>query len=197
VTPTELVEAHIGLARKAARHARIVGLDDPDDAYSDALLGLWTAARRYDETRGVPFGSFAWPRMVGAVGDGRRERDHVSRAVRARGGVPVVASLDAQVYVGRDSSGHSLTLADVLPDPHDALEDADTAATDWERHVELARWVEQLPADDRYVIQGLLDGRTLAEIGAELGVTESRACQISSRATDRLRWALHQGTDAA
>lgn len=197
MTPVELVEAHIDLAKKAAHHARIVGLDEWDDVYSDALLGLWDAARRYDETRGVPFGSFAWQRMVGAAGDGRRERDHVSRSVRARGGVPVVASLDAEVYVGRDSAGHGLTLADVLPDPHDALEELDTATTAWERHVELAHWVEQLPADDRYVVQGLLDGRTLAEIGAELGVTESRACQISGRAVSRLRWALLQQPGAA
>lgn len=182
VTPEELVEAHLALAHQCAQRQWWRGGEEWDDVHSDALLGLWDAARRYDPERGATFATFAWPRMVGAIGDGRRERDFVPRSARKRGAVERPVSLDDV-----PADGDGLSLADRLADPADGIAAYDDADDRWSTHVLIASLLRELPADDRYVISRLLDGATLAQIGVELGFTESRACQIHRRALGRMR----------
>lgn len=68
-----------------------------------------------------------------------------------------------------------------VPSPAAALEEDDT------RQV-LAELIDQLPKNERLVIALYYhEGLTLKEIGLVLGVTESRACQIHSKAIIRLR----------
>ena len=62
----ELVQRHLGLARKlAARYARA---NEPfDDLYQVASLGLVKAIDRFDPDRGIAFSSFAVPTIVGEL----------------------------------------------------------------------------------------------------------------------------------
>ncbi|HEX2951321.1 MAG TPA: FliA/WhiG family RNA polymerase sigma factor [Armatimonadota bacterium] len=70
----------------------------------------------------------------------------------------------------------------VLPEQH--AEDID------QRRV-LTNAIEQLPENERMVISLYYhDGLTLKEIGKILGVTESRVCQVHSKAVIRLRAAM-------
>lgn len=54
----ELVERHARLVRACARPFFLTG-GDRDDLIQEGMLGLLSAVRRYDPTKGVPFVSFA------------------------------------------------------------------------------------------------------------------------------------------
>ncbi|MFC5140298.1 FliA/WhiG family RNA polymerase sigma factor [Actinomycetospora rhizophila] len=101
-----------------------------------------------------------------------------------------VAALDELVAAGRgggsvDGAG-APSLADSLPDT--GAEDPLSAMEDRETRRLLAEAVGQLAERDRTVV-GLyyFENLTLAEIGRVLGVTESRVCQLHTRAVMRLR----------
>lgn len=184
-----LFHENLALARACAHKMRSRH-ESFDDVHADALIGLWQASEKYDPQRGASFGTFAWPRISGAINDGRRERDFLSRSQRKAGTVETPVSMEAVLT----ESG--MTLADVLADP---TSEDDPFADDearWGRHVWLMRLIGDLPDDDRYVVTRRLDGLNLAEIGDEMGVTESRVCQLHDRAVGRLRQ-LARGDAAA
>ncbi|WP_433787205.1 FliA/WhiG family RNA polymerase sigma factor [Actinomycetospora sp. CA-101289] len=102
-----------------------------------------------------------------------------------------VAALDELVAAGRGGSsapaeGAAPSLVDSLPDT--GAEDPLAAMEDQETRRLLAEAVGQLAERDRTVV-GLyyFENLTLAEIGRVLGVTESRVCQLHTRAVMRLR----------
>ncbi|WP_116706855.1 FliA/WhiG family RNA polymerase sigma factor [Actinomycetospora cinnamomea] len=101
-----------------------------------------------------------------------------------------VAALDELVAAGRGSGSADGTgtpsLVDSLPDT--GAEDPLAAMEDQETRRLLAEAVGQLAERDRTVV-GLyyFENLTLAEIGRVLGVTESRVCQLHTRAVMRLR----------
>ena len=97
-----------------------------------------------------------------------------------------VAALDELVAVGRGGS-----LAETLPD-RDA-EDPVLAMEDRENRRLLAEAIAQLGERDRTVVTlYYFENLTLAEIGKVLGVTESRVCQLHTRAVLRLRGKLQE-----
>jgi RNA polymerase sigma factor for flagellar operon FliA len=55
---------------------------DRDDLINAGAIGLVEAARRYDESRGVPFNRFAAQRIRGAIIDAVRAADWAPRSVR-------------------------------------------------------------------------------------------------------------------
>ncbi|MDD7941132.1 FliA/WhiG family RNA polymerase sigma factor [Actinomycetospora lutea] len=101
-----------------------------------------------------------------------------------------VAALDELVAAGRGGGSvdgaSAPSLADSLPDT--GAEDPLSAMEDRETRRLLAEAVGQLAERDRTVV-GLyyFENLTLAEIGRVLGVTESRVCQLHTRAVMRLR----------
>lgn len=102
-----------------------------------------------------------------------------------------VAALDELIAAGRGgtSGGPGASLADSLPDA--AAEDPVAAMESRETRRLLAEAVEGLSERDRTIV-GLyyFENLTLAEIGRVLGVTESRVCQLHTRAVLRLRGRL-------
>ena len=79
-----LVEAHLPLVNHvvfqvAVHFPRHV---DRDDLINAGAIGLVEAARRYDESRGVPFNRFAAQRIRGAIIDAVRAADWAPRSVR-------------------------------------------------------------------------------------------------------------------
>ncbi len=79
----KLVEEHLDLANKAARmvYARVKQHVQFDELVSFGTIGLAEAAQRFDPTRGVPFGAFAWYRTQGAIIDGLRRASNLPRRV--------------------------------------------------------------------------------------------------------------------
>lgn len=102
-----------------------------------------------------------------------------------------VIALDNLVPTSGGAAG--LSAADVLadahaPDPVSLLESADARRT-------LAEAIQALPERDRTVVTlYYFENLTLAEIGTVLGVTESRICQLHTRAVLRLRTRIAEVT---
>lgn len=96
-----------------------------------------------------------------------------------------VVALDDLIGVGRGTA----SLAETLPD--DRAEDPVTTLVDRDSRRQLAEAVERLSDRDRIVVTlYYFENLTLAEIGRVLGVTESRVCQLHTRAVLRLRGKL-------
>ncbi|HLU65442.1 MAG TPA: FliA/WhiG family RNA polymerase sigma factor [Kofleriaceae bacterium] len=204
---------HVEMARRiAGKMARRLPAALADDVQSAALLGLVEAASRFDIGRGESFTAFAAKRVRGAVLDelrrgdvlprrvrqtARRTRDAVRRLehelgrapreeeVAGRLGVGVeeyrdrIAGLDAVEVVSLDDV--SAVVSAGGEDPAEKTERA--RASD-----RVARARKRLDRREALVLSMLYDeGKTLAEIGRALGVTESRACQLHTRALRRVR----------
>lgn len=93
-----------------------------------------------------------------------------------------VVALDELVAVGRGGA----SLAETLPD--DSVPDPGAVLDGVESRRLLAQAVSQLVERDRVVVTlYYFENLTLAEIGVVLGVTESRVCQLHTRAVLRLR----------
>lgn len=177
-----LVEDNLKLARYAANTAGIWPAERYDDVLADAMFGLWDAARRWDATR-ARFGTFAMPRIRGAIADGRRQRDPLTRGSRQRGDL-FPLSLDTQPAV--QTATERLTLADVIGDPNDDMTQLLDHLEHEARRAWLAAQVAELLPRQRHVIEGLIAGRTLASIAGDLGVTESRVCQMKRQTIAQL-----------
>jgi RNA polymerase sigma factor for flagellar operon FliA len=150
---------------------------DRDELVSLGALG-WAEARvRFDASRGVPFAGFAAMRIRGAILDGLRAVDTLSRADRKR------AKADSSPTAPRIVSDES-EIASAVADEDDASE---LLQKEELRH-ELAVALEALPARDRYIVQRhFFDDVPMRAIGIELGVTESRISQIVTAAIGKLR----------
>ncbi|MGH3821917.1 MAG: FliA/WhiG family RNA polymerase sigma factor [Pseudonocardiaceae bacterium] len=93
-----------------------------------------------------------------------------------------VIALDELIAVGRGGT----SIAETLPD--EAAEEPGAFLDSMESRRLLAEAVSQLTDRDRVVVSlYYFENLTLAEIGRVLGVTESRVCQLHTRAVLRLR----------
>ncbi|MDT9594134.1 FliA/WhiG family RNA polymerase sigma factor [Nocardioides zeae] len=196
-----------------------------DDLTSAGLTALVQAAQAFEEDRGVPFTRYAARRIRGAILDELRSVDWASRSVRRRardveetrarlaatlGRAPrteevasavglsvteVEANDDdiarAQVLSLQGVAGVGLeeTLVSHSPTPEASFEHQ-------ERLQYLVAAVAELPERQRVVVEGYFFAeRPMAEIAAELGVTESRISQIRAEAMVLLREALNHALE--
>jgi RNA polymerase sigma factor for flagellar operon FliA len=96
-----------------------------------------------------------------------------------------VVALDELCSIGADH-GDRVPLVDTLED--ERAEDPVAAFEDEETKSRLAAAISQLPERDKVVVTlYYYEGLTLAEIGRVLGVTESRICQLHTKAVTQLR----------
>jgi RNA polymerase sigma factor for flagellar operon FliA len=96
-----------------------------------------------------------------------------------------VVALDELLSVGGEK-GDSLSLGDTLQDTR--AEDPVMAFEGEETKFLLSRAIDQLPEREKIVITlYYFEGLTLAEIGKVLGVTESRICQMHTKAVVAMR----------
>ena len=102
-----------------------------------------------------------------------------------------VAALDEVLSVGGDR-GDRATLGDTVPD---ATDGPSAMFEDKESKEILTQTIKQLGDRERTVLSlYYYEGLTLAEIGEILGVTESRVCQIHTKAVLQLRARLTDRT---
>ncbi|MBM7813394.1 RNA polymerase sigma factor for flagellar operon FliA [Saccharothrix algeriensis] len=105
-----------------------------------------------------------------------------------------VVALDELIAAGR-SAGAGASLAESLPD--EDAEDPIATLVDQDSRRQLADAIAQLAERDRVVVTlYYFENLTLAEIGKVLGVTESRVCQLHTRAVLRLRTKLNEQLEA-
>lgn len=188
-----------------------------DDLIQAGTIGLLDAMKRYDPAQGVTFATFASQRIRGAMLDELRSRDWVPRSVRRtsraldaafrqleqRLGRPpeereVAAALGVDLAEYRqmllDTNGSYLVALDEM-----SAEELDARSTTHEvsPFVEFAKGkdrerlvkaIEALPERERLILALYYQEElNLKEIGAVLGVSESRVCQLHSQSITRLR----------
>jgi RNA polymerase sigma factor FliA len=195
------------LARRMA--ASMPNSIDLGDLVQDGVLGLIDAANRFDEARGIKFETFAERRIRGAMIDALR-KDAWPRGVRRQRR----ALADLAQRVGSDEKRLSRTIvrintiestsplasgehvdegalpAALVPSEPDA---PDSAYEKIETRERIQAAIQSLPCREQKVI-GLYyyAEATMKQIGAEIGVNESRVSQLHARAIRRLRDALGQ-----
>jgi RNA polymerase sigma factor (sigma-70 family) len=170
-SPTEFVERYWRLAlwRARRRSYQAGARGDPDEVLSDAVLGLWNAARTFDEVKNDAGDPIKWARrhIDNAITDGFRSRYGDSR------------------YHGK---------ADQVEVAWDVPEDAlveDAADVTVVNRVDVAKALALLDDRHRYVVHArFYEELTWRAIGEVLGVSEGRACQLGTEAHEKLRQAL-------
>jgi RNA polymerase sigma factor FliA len=188
---------------------------DRGDLMSVGMIGLLDAATRYRPSTGVPFQAFARRRVHGAIMDSLREMDWVPRSVRAlqRRAASAASSLRQQlgreplreeiatslgvddcatdvrhVLYDRPKTDDDVSALEQTPDPTEGMEAVLLRA---EVSEQVGMEVARLPERERVIIQAYYAGElTMGQIGASLGVCESRVSQLRSAAVGRLRETL-------
>lgn len=196
-----------------------------DDLTSAGLTALVQAAQAFDAERGVPFERYAATRIRGAILDELRAVDWASRSVRRRardleetrsrlagvlGRTPSVAEVASALGMSVDEvaandedvsraqvlslQGSTSTSLDELvptraPSPEQLVEHQ-------ERLTYLLEAIAELPERLRQVVQDyFFSERPMADIAADLGVTDSRISQMRAEALVLLRDALNSALD--
>jgi RNA polymerase sigma factor FliA len=196
-----------------------------DDLTSAGLAALVQASKSFDAERGVPFARYAATRVRGAILDELRGVDWASRSVRRRARDLDATRAQLSAILGRTPTTQEvadavgMTLAEIAQNDEDiaraqvlSLQGAQDASLDdvlpsqgptpeqllehRERLTYLVEAVAELPDRLRIVISDyFLEERPMAEIAAELGVTESRVSQMRAEALVLLRDALNHELD--
>jgi RNA polymerase sigma factor FliA len=200
---------------------RVPGHVSRDDLTSAGLVALVTAAKAYDPVHGVPFTRFVAIRIKGALVDTLRGLDWATRSVRHRarqvdrvrqeltgalGRNPTPAELAGALGVAVDELGaveDDVRRAVVLSlqgfatgTAEDMISDRTAGPEDLllrrEQIGYLHNAIGALPDRLKVVVtRYFLEECPMAEIAAELGVTESRVSQLRSEALTLLRDGLN------
>ncbi|HET6529018.1 MAG TPA: sigma-70 family RNA polymerase sigma factor, partial [Actinoplanes sp.] len=198
-----------------------------DDLLSAGYTALVAAARGFDADRGVPFARFAAARVRGALLDELRGLDWASRSVRQRARRTDAARQELTAELGRTPSVTEVAarLGCTVEDIESADDDVHRAvvfslqgfvtATAEDMVVEpsagpeellirrerlgyLRHAVDALPERLRTVVIGyFFEERPMAQIAAQLGVTESRVSQLRGEALALLTDGLNTHLDPA
>lgn len=193
-----------------------------DDLIQAGMVGLLEALGRFDAAQGATFATFASQRIRGAMMDELRTRDWLPRSVRrsARAVDDAVRRLEQQLgrppeegEIARElemplsdyqqllndtNSGKLLPFEELIADGDEPAGD-DTHRQPFEQLLDeqqrqtLIDAIEALPEREKLLMALYYqEEMNLKEVGAVLGVTESRVSQLHSQAVSRLRARLHE-----
>jgi RNA polymerase sigma factor for flagellar operon FliA len=215
----DLVERHAGLVKRIAYHlaGRLPSSVDVDDLIQAGMIGLLEAAQNFAADRGASFETYAGIRIRGAMIDALRQLDWAPRSVhrkareaadamrsiegkqgRAATETEIAAamgvSLEEYQDIVRDAAACQVSSLEEVtgiteipgaqPDP---LQDTENGAL----RTAMAEAIAALPERERLVMSLYYDDElNLKEIGAVLGVSESRVCQLHGQALVRMRGKL-------
>ncbi len=199
--------------------SRVPRFIELDDLMQAGMIGLIEAARSYDPEKGVNFENFAYVRVKGAMFDEVRKISYLPRSAVAInkahaqseselaakiGRAPTMAEMaefmnkDAQsLHLERsEAMRFETTSIETLPESVDNI--PDTAGSRPDVLVENAQFMEALeaaiaglPEREKLIIAlYYVEEMNLREIGAVVGVSESRVSQILSATAKSLRQTL-------
>lgn len=169
VERNDLIKNYMPLANKLAseRKKSLPNRVDLDDLKSAAYFGLVDAAQKFDPSKTVSFGTYAKFRIVGEIQDFIRE----SYRDNERYGV----SLDQP-----DENGNCMAGNVPQGEPTDFDEFFD----------DVTKTLNEL--DKSIVSSYYVDDLSLKEIGAKIGVSESRVSQLLKRSRESMKEVVKQ-----
>lgn len=196
--------------------ARMPSSVQADDLLQSGMIGLLEAAQKYDSAKGASFETYAGIRIRGAMLDEIRKGDWVPRSVHRNARSVSAAIKSVEMRTGRDAKDREIaeelgveleTYFNILKDAaggrlfsFDEVLRGDDAVAEINAsgpldqlqqrnfRTSLAKAIEGLPDREKLVLSLYYDDElNLKEIGAVLGVSESRVSQIHSQAALRLR----------
>ena len=196
-----------------------------DDLTSAGLHALVTASRGWDPTRGIPFHRFATTRIRGAILDELRSLDWATRSVRTKARTTDTTRQELTTTLGRTPTNEELaqalgtTTTDLNQTTNDvqratvlSLQGFTTSSADdlvtertpgpedmlirREQIGYLHHAIASLPDRLQVVItEYFLKERPMADIAADLGVTESRISQLRAEALALLKDGMNTHLD--
>jgi RNA polymerase sigma factor for flagellar operon FliA len=147
------------------------------DVYADASIGVLNAIRHFDPTRSLTQKAYVFIRARGAALDGIRQRGYMARSDVDTRRVPL--SLDTLRSAVGDAWEPEASAR--------GFDEVDAAVT-------IPILLVHLSHRRRFVIEAYyLAGRSMADIGRELGVSESQVCRIHVQAIRQMRATLAEG----
>ncbi len=214
----ERFEAELGLVNSVVGHVsgEMGGLLDENEMISFGQEGLFLAAQRYDPTMGIPFKSYAYHRVRGAILDGIRKHGRLQRRAYEKLVALRTANLLASgFYEDNAVTSHRLDeknaddqLADHLANLATAMavgiSGMETTAENGERviispdrpdedaeRMELVRlvheYLEELTEQEAmFIRQHFFEGRGIAEISREMGLSRSWGSRVLARGLTKL-----------
>ncbi len=192
-----LIESHLPQVKFIAERlaAKLPPWVDHDDLIGAGMLGLLDAVDKFDPLKGVMFKTYAEMRVRGAMLDSLRDLDWAPRSLRAV--ILGISMAQFQSLLGelRGLTITGLDLGDEDEDgqtlkylPQDAAHSPLAIFERTEVREFMTTAIERLPQRERQVVAlYYVEELTMKEIGATLGVTESRVSQIHTQAVLRLR----------
>jgi RNA polymerase sigma factor for flagellar operon FliA len=202
--------------------ARIPPFMELDELVQVGMVGLIEAARAFDPTKGHEFEHFALSRVRGAILDEVRRQSFLPRsavafnkteneALHALGAELGRAPTQAELaeFMGKDidefhrergqakrfeTFSMEIVNDEVMNMPADALQQPEVMVEESEFMAAVVGAIDALPERERMVMSlYYVEELNLKEIGAVLGVTESRVSQILSTVVKKLRQQLQVG----
>ncbi len=190
---SRLVESHLPLVRHLA--SRMIVRARPylelGDLVAVGVEALLRAVERFDPERGVPFGTFAYLRVRGAMCESIGVVAPLTRGVvRRRQGRPERRPLPSVFRFDEERLGNA-------PSGRELGEQLTGAVDAAMLGPRLMRALDALEHRDRQLIlRHYFGGDTLHEIGRDLNRSRSWASRVHSRALARLRAALEPALTA-
>lgn len=192
---------------------------DIDDLVSVGTMGLMDAIDKYDPKRGMTFKNYAQMKIRGAMLEEIRHLAHMSRDAYRRnkrrekvrdalatrlGHAPTTGEMAAELKMTNDEFGRVATrdrnvMVTSVGGTHELSECETHGGTESpldqleckRRWASVLATIRALPTQERRVIRLYYDeDLTMKAIGKRLKVTESRVCQIHTKAIARLKAGL-------
>ncbi|MEM7682904.1 MAG: sigma-70 family RNA polymerase sigma factor [Planctomycetota bacterium] len=215
----QLIEQHRDYVRKLARdiHRKLPRKAEYDDLVGFGELGLVEAAQKFDPAAGAAFTTFAYYRIRGSIFDGIRKMAWLPPRPRKRVTAEAAADDIARQEAERQAAGGAgqgveelagrfdevvtrlgavFMMSDLSdedgggPEPS-AEDDPAEPMLAAEAKQKLTEAVAGLPEKDRHVIELFyFKGKSMGEIGVELGVNKSTVSRQHAKAIGVLRDAL-------
>jgi RNA polymerase sigma factor (sigma-70 family) len=145
---------------------------DMEDVFQIASIGYMKARESFNDGMGIPFGVYARFRIQGEVLDWQRKSSGLTGVKRGIEEHPSTHNMDDYFFPMLQS--HEPTPEDMLIKKDNTLSIINRIEEIGERHAEI-------------LFSYYFKHKTLKEIGVDLGVTESRVCQLMDEALGKLR----------